>query len=145
MSLTSRKVQSPRKTSYTAYTSPNQKDDLPFPTTQPSPSKFVHSKLRTHFLILLRYRFWTNIKLTPYTSLQFATSYAADPPKEGLLSIHRQQPLYQCIYYIIAAAARGWLNPSPLNRALYRRVTVIFIPGSILTNSERDREGQRET
>ena len=66
------------------------------------------------------------------------------PARRRLLSFHRHQPLVQCKYCITAAAARGWLLPSALNRDLYRRATAIFIPGSVLTNSERDSERERE-
>jgi len=94
MSRPGGQVKYPCKTSYSAYTPPIQNDNLPFPTTWPSRSKFVHPTLRTYLLILVREQSWTSIKLlTMYTSLQFATSYAAGPPENAFVpSFHPPPP-----------------------------------------------------
>jgi hypothetical protein len=140
-------VTSPRKTSHIASTSPNQRTAFhPLLRDHPLASLSTQNYARIYFLILLRGQSWINIKLfTPYTSVQFATSYAAGQPKEAFLpSFHRRQRLVQCMYCITAALARGSILLSPLIRALYSGATAIFIPGSILIARERETERVRE-
>jgi hypothetical protein len=143
MSRTGGQVTFPRKTSYTAYTSSNQRTTFhPLLRDHHLSSLFTQNYACNYFLILLHGQSWINIKpFTPYTSVQFATSYAAGQPQDAFLpSFHRRQRLLQCMYCITATAARGLMLPSALNRALCSEARAIFIPGSILTNSERERE-----